>query len=75
MDICGTWTPTTGTVIGTTANYSSSCFNRLPCGLCKLTMSYCPLCWQGVPITCGTTMGSNTTCTATSTSAKMEVEE
>lgn len=28
---------------GTTASYSNYCGNRLPCGICRLMMSVCPI--------------------------------
>ena len=50
----------TGTVY-TTKNeyndYSAYCWNRLPCGVCKLTNSMCPLPPHTVEITCAASSG------------------
>ena len=35
---------TTGT--GSSSSFTNYCANRLPCGMCRLTMSFCPL-WNG----------------------------
>ncbi len=56
----------TGTT--TTANYTY-CGNRLPCGLCRITMGYCPL----APITVTPTW-TTTTASTSSGVRKDEVE-
>lgn len=37
-----------------TENYAEFCFNRLPCGLCKLTNQFCPLVNNKTDIICNT---------------------
>ena len=50
-------------VSGSTISYSYYCANRLPCGVCRLTMAACPINgWQyGYGITCATTTHNNST--------------
>ena len=38
-----------------TENYAEFCFNRLPCGLCRLTNQFCPVVSNKIDITCNNT--------------------
>ena len=33
----------TATATTTTSSYTNYCYNRLPCGMCRITMCQCPL--------------------------------
>ena len=51
------------TPINNTTSYNCCCAYRLPCGICKQTMTTCPL-WNGLQ---GTVTPTWTTTTATTT--------
>ena len=56
----------------TSYSYNTYCGNRLPCGICRLTMTSCPL-WNGCTIT--TTPTVTTTTTGTTTISASDVKE
>lgn len=53
MNECGT--------IPNNYTYGGYCAERLPCGVCRLTSSMCPLAGNSWSITCGTPQTGSTT--------------
>lgn len=58
-----------------TENYTEFCFNRLPCGLCRLTNQFCPLASNNVEITCQNYLQNFDVCSISGNSLKHRVEE
>lgn len=58
-----------------TENYAEFCFNRLPCGLCKLTNQFCPLMCNKTDITYNTSNPSTLQNISVSTEVRSESNE